>query len=152
MYQVRHSVWCAVIQYLGCLQREKHLFTCHHALRSLTTLAHPASTLAALIKTTTLCHVESEWYGVTNTCSENNRPVTCWFLSRCDILPVPTMYRPRFHRVVYTRLVHKNEIDDFMESMAPESPSNYKAFLCNGTEWLYASLFPSEAHYIYFPS
>ncbi len=54
MYQARHSVWCAAIQYLGCLQREKRLFTCRHAHRSLTTLAHPASTLAALIKTT-LC-------------------------------------------------------------------------------------------------
>ncbi len=64
MYQARHSVWCAAIQYLGCLQREKYLFTCRHAHRSLTTLAHPASTLAALIKTM-LCMAESEWYWVT---------------------------------------------------------------------------------------
>ncbi len=64
MYQARHSMWCAVIQYLGCLLRGKRLFTCHHACRSLTTLAHPASTLATLIKTT-LCQAESEWYGVT---------------------------------------------------------------------------------------
>ncbi len=62
-------------QYIGCWQREKHLFTCHHARRSLTTLAHPASILAALIKTTTLCQTESEWYRVTDTCPENNRPV-----------------------------------------------------------------------------
>ncbi len=52
------------IQYLGCLQREKRLFTCRHAHRSLTTLVHPASTLAALIKTM-LWMAESEWYGVT---------------------------------------------------------------------------------------
>ncbi len=64
MYQARHSVWCAAIQYLGCLQREKCLFTCRHARRSLTTLTHPASTLAALIKPM-LCMVESEWYRVT---------------------------------------------------------------------------------------
>ncbi len=64
MYQARHSMWCAVIQYLGCLLREKHLFTCRHACRSLTTLAHPASTLATLIKTM-LCQAESEWYRVT---------------------------------------------------------------------------------------
>ncbi len=57
-------MWCAVIQYLGCLLREKRLFTCRHACRSLTTLAHPASTLATLIKTT-LCQAENEWYGVT---------------------------------------------------------------------------------------
>ncbi len=63
MYQARHSMWCAVIQYLGCLQREKRLFTCRHACRSLTTLTHPASTLATLIKTK-LCQAESEWYGV----------------------------------------------------------------------------------------
>ncbi len=49
---------------LGCLQREKRLFTCRHADRSLTPLAHPASTSAALLKTT-LCMVQSEWYGVT---------------------------------------------------------------------------------------
>ncbi len=53
------------------------MFTCRHARRSLTTLAHPASTLVALIKTTTLCQVEGEWYGVTATHSENNQPVTC---------------------------------------------------------------------------
>ncbi len=64
MYQARHSMWCAVIQYLSCLLREKHLFTCCHARRSLTTLTDPASTLATLIKTT-LCQAESEWYGVT---------------------------------------------------------------------------------------
>ncbi len=76
MYQARLSVWCAVIQYLGCLHREKGLFPCHHARRSLTTLADPASTLMVLIKTTKLCQVESEWYGVTASCSENNQPVT----------------------------------------------------------------------------
>ncbi len=64
MYQARHSMWCAVIQYVGCLQREKRLFTCRHAHGSLATLAHPASTLAALIKTM-LCMAESEWYRVT---------------------------------------------------------------------------------------
>ncbi len=57
-------MWSAAIQYLGCLQREKRLFTCRHAHRSWTTLAHPASTLATLIKTM-LCMSESEWYGVT---------------------------------------------------------------------------------------
>ncbi len=64
MYQARHRMWCAVIQCLGCLLREKRLFTCHPAFRSLTTLAHAASTLATLIKTM-LCQAESEWYGVT---------------------------------------------------------------------------------------
>ncbi len=64
MCQARHSMWCPVIQCLGCLLREKRLFTCRHACRSLTTLTHPASTLATLIKTT-LCQAESEWYGVT---------------------------------------------------------------------------------------
>ncbi len=58
---------CAVIQYLGCLLRKKYIFTCHHACRSLTTLAHPASTLVTLIKKTMLCQAESEWYGVTDT-------------------------------------------------------------------------------------
>ncbi len=42
--------------------REKGLFTCRHACRSLTTLGHPASTLVALIKTT-LYLVESECMG-----------------------------------------------------------------------------------------
>ncbi len=47
-----------------------------------------------------------------------------------------------------TKLVHKNE----MESMALKGSPNYKAFLCNGTEWLHASIFQSEAHDIYFPN
>ncbi len=50
MYQARHNMWCAVIQYLGCLLREKRLFTCRYACRSLTTLTHPASTLANIDK------------------------------------------------------------------------------------------------------
>ncbi len=61
-------MWYAAIQYLGCLQREKRLFTCRHACRSLTTLAHPASTLATLIKTT-LCQAESEWGNCVSTSS-----------------------------------------------------------------------------------
>ncbi len=56
---------------------ELHLFPSRHACRSLTTLAHSASTLAALIKTTTLYLVESAWYRVTTSRSENNLPVTC---------------------------------------------------------------------------
>ncbi len=46
-----HSV---LRRYLGCLQKEKRLFMGRHTCRSLTTLAHPASTLVALIKT--LCY------------------------------------------------------------------------------------------------
>ncbi len=42
MYQAIHTVWCAFIKYLDCLLKEKRLFTC---------LAHPAPTLASMIKT-----------------------------------------------------------------------------------------------------
>ncbi len=79
-------------QYLGCLQREKHLFTCHHARRSLPTLRHPGSTLGTLIKT--LHIIPGGKCMVWGNCLTLRKQSTCDVLHAChvkllhDIMPL----------------------------------------------------------------
>ncbi len=57
-----HSI---IHMYLGSLLGEKHLFTCCHARRNLTTLTHPASTLVTLINGKSLMP-RRKWLGSGN--------------------------------------------------------------------------------------